>query len=164
MPTGAQYRQATYIWYDLVQLSSEPSNSRLGKMRAEYRMLEGLYTAFALTLPIYLGWWVSTRGAVKTELLLIATAGFVLSCWSAVRLFQTFQRSVINEYYLTRAILPVAEASWAMANKDRGPRRNPPGAHMTSGKQPEVPRGASGAPGRRTPRQSRRGLRARTSA
>lgn len=101
VPSAAQYRQATYIWYDLVRLRSESSSSRLGKMRAEYRMLEGLYTAFALTVPIQVCWWLIVGGAFRVELLIVSVGGFILSCWSAVRLFQTFQRAVINEYYLT---------------------------------------------------------------
>ena len=101
VPSAAQYRQATYIWYDLVRLRSVSSGSRLGKMRAEYRMLEGLYVAFALTVPIQVCWWLIVGGDFSLELLAASLCGFILSCWSAVRLFQTFQRAVINEYYLT---------------------------------------------------------------
>jgi hypothetical protein len=104
-PSAAQYRQATYIWYDLVRLRSDSSSSRLGKMRAEYRMLEGLYTAFALTVPIQVCWWLIVGGTFRVELLIVSIGGSILSCWSAIRLFQTFQRAVINEYYLTSALV-----------------------------------------------------------
>ena len=99
-PTPNQYRQATYLWYDSVRMDSESAAVLLGKMRAEYRMLEGLYVVLVIAIPINLTYWLITGHGPDLSLLCLVAGGFVVVSWSAARTFRTFQRAVINQFYL----------------------------------------------------------------
>jgi hypothetical protein len=99
-PTQSQYRQATYLWYDSVRMDSDSAAAKLGKMRAEYGMLEGLYVVLVIAIPINLTYWFVTERRLDLVLLGLAAGGFVVVAWSAARTFRTFQRAVINQYYL----------------------------------------------------------------
>jgi hypothetical protein len=101
-PTSAQYRQLTYLWYDSARAGSAEMTAKLGKMRAEYRMLEGLYVGLFLAIPLSIGKWIFGGPVPSYVLLSWVTVGVVISAWSAARTYRTFQRAVINQYYLLR--------------------------------------------------------------
>jgi hypothetical protein len=81
-------------------MDSDSAAAKLGKMRAEYGMLEGLYVVLVIAIPINLTFWFVTERGLDLVLLCLAAGGFVVIAWSAARTFRTFQRAVINQYYL----------------------------------------------------------------
>ena len=101
--TPLRCRQVTYLWYDRLRKSDGVAGVKLEKMRAEYKMLEGLYMAFALALVSHvLAGSSSVLGhmaAIDWRVVAALAGGFALCVWASARLFQTFQWSVINQYY-----------------------------------------------------------------
>ena len=102
----AQYRRATYLWYDWIRLANPAAGARLAKMRAEYRMLEGLYVVLVIAILIYpISRWSipATSSAVSWTFVIGIAVGLTLAAWGAARLFRTFQWAVMNHYYQLRS-------------------------------------------------------------
>jgi hypothetical protein len=101
---SSEYRRITYLWYDSIRLFNPIAGTRLAKMRAEYRMLEGIYVVFtlALILHIMLSW--PTRHTISWGFIIGSTLAIIIAGWSAARLFRTFQWAVINHYYHVRSV------------------------------------------------------------
>ena len=99
--SSSSYRRITYLWYDSIRLLNPTAGTRLAKMRAEYRMLEGIYVVFTIALILHvlslLAGHVISWGFIIGSTIAITIAG-----WSAARLFRTFQWAVINHYYHLR--------------------------------------------------------------
>jgi hypothetical protein len=103
-PSASEYRRVTFLWYDWVRLKNPSAGTRLAKMRAEYRMLEGLYVVFGATLllcsVVFLLKWSGRDAHPPHVAFVIANViALLISTWAAARMFQTFQFSVINHYY-----------------------------------------------------------------
>jgi len=102
--SASQGRQHVYRCYDLIRLMDPTIGSRLAKMRAQYRMLEGIYVAFGAAILITLfSYFVGSKGPEQTVVLLFGTLVLLLiSLWATVRFFLTYQWAVINEYFLLK--------------------------------------------------------------
>ncbi len=107
-PSAAEYRRITFLWYDWIRLRDPSAGTRLAKMRAEYRMLEGLYVVFGVTALFALmasifkliGWTVEPP-SMRFDMACVTC--FLVAAWAASRLFRTYQFSVINHYYQLRS-------------------------------------------------------------
>lgn len=105
--SGSEYRRATYLWNGWIRLANPTAGTKLAKMRAEYRMLEGLYVVFAIAGFLYplSRWLIPTelRGGTNWAFVIGIAIAFALAAWSAARSFRTFQWAVINHYFQIRS-------------------------------------------------------------
>jgi len=99
---GERFRVALFVWYDWLRVWQVQAGARVEKIRSEYRMFGGVaVAAFAATAAHAL------RGLLLPDTLqplFLAMGGllFVFSSWGMARTYRTFERSVVNQYYVSR--------------------------------------------------------------
>jgi len=97
--SASEYRRITYLWYDWVRITDPTAGTRLAKIRAEYRMLEGLCVVFGTAILGYVtSVWLISK-AIDWGFIIGCTLVTIILVLNASRLFQTFQWAVINHYY-----------------------------------------------------------------
>ncbi len=99
---GARFRVALFVWYDWLRVWQIPAGARVEKIRAEYRMFGGVaVAAFAATVA-HAGRALLVAGALSPLFVATGLLLLVFSSWGMARTYRTFERSVANQYYVSR--------------------------------------------------------------
>ncbi len=108
-----RFRGALFVWYDWLRVWQVQAGARVEKIRAEYRMFGGVaVAAFAATVAHLVR---SLSGYASPQPIFIG-AGlllFVFASWGMARTYRTFERSVVNQYYVSKEE-PVRAAAQTM--------------------------------------------------
>ncbi|MGE0078105.1 MAG: hypothetical protein AB7S48_09615 [Bacteroidales bacterium] len=94
------YRRTVYLWFDWIKLHNKQLGDKLVKMRAEYRMLEGLNAVFFISIILYL--LVSIKYDFRIDILGLLTFLFAFVAYTGARSFRTYQFAIINSYHLLK--------------------------------------------------------------
>lgn len=99
---GARFRVALFVWYDWLRVWQVPAGARVEKIRSEYRMFGGVaVAAFAATM-VHVGRALLVAGTLKPLFVAAGVLVFVFSSWGMARTYRTFERSVVNQYYVSK--------------------------------------------------------------
>ncbi len=99
---GARFRVALFVWYDWLRVWQVPAGARVEKIRAEYRMFGGVaVAAFAATLA-HVGRALFVSGSLQPLFVATGLLLFIFSSWGMARTYRTFERSVVNQYYVSK--------------------------------------------------------------
>lgn len=99
---AARFRVALFVWYDWLRVWQVQAGARVEKIRAEYRMFGGVsVAAFAATTAHLIR---SVLGYAAPQPLFIAAGVllFIFASWGMARMYRTFERSVVNQYYVSK--------------------------------------------------------------
>ncbi|HET9982979.1 MAG TPA: hypothetical protein VFQ38_05315 [Longimicrobiales bacterium] len=100
---GERLTATIFLWYDWLRVWQPEAGARVEKLRAQYRMFGGIavaafFAAFAHVLVHVLG-----AGRFAPDFVAAALAMALFSSWGMVRMYRTFQWSVLNQYFVSRA-------------------------------------------------------------
>ncbi len=99
---AARFRAVVFVWYDWLRVWQVPAGARVEKIRSEYRMFGGVaVAAFGATL-VHLGRALLVSGALQPFYVATGLLLFLFSSWGMARTYRTFERSVANQYYVSR--------------------------------------------------------------
>jgi len=99
---GERFRVSIFVWYDWLRVWQVQAGARVEKIRAEYRMFGGVaVAAFAATLAHAVR-GLLLPGTLHPLFLGMGALLFVFSSWGMARTYRTFERSVVNQYYVSR--------------------------------------------------------------
>lgn len=98
----ARFRGALFVWYDWLRVWQEPAGSRVEKIRSEYRMFGGVAVAAFAGLVVHIGHALAAHGTFQPLFALSTFLFFLFASWGLARMFRTFERSVVNQYYVSR--------------------------------------------------------------
>ncbi len=97
-----RFRVALFVWYDWLRVWQVQAGARVEKIRAEYRMFGGVaVAAFAATVAHTIR---AALGFASPQPLFIGAGVllFVFASWGMARTYRTFERSVVNQYYVSK--------------------------------------------------------------
>lgn len=105
-PGAESIRRVVFLWYDWLRVWRPDAGGRVEKIRAEYRMFGGVAVASLGAISLHL-----LRALVEASLpsLSFLLAGLLMaafSTWGMVRMFRTFQWSVLNQYFVAKEGAP----------------------------------------------------------
>ena len=99
---GERFRVALFVWYDWLRVWQVPAGARVEKIRAEYRMFGGVAVAAFTATAAHVGRALLVTGSVHPLFVAGGLLVFVFSSWGMARTYRTFERSVVNQYYVSR--------------------------------------------------------------
>ncbi len=99
---GTRFSASVFVWYDWLRVWQVPAGARVEKIRSEYRMFGGVaVAAFAATL-LHLGRALLVSGTLEPLFVATGLLVFLFSSWGLARTYRTFERSVANQYYVSK--------------------------------------------------------------
>ena len=99
---GTRFRVALFVWYDWLRVWQVPAGARVEKIRAEYRMFGGVAVAAFAATAAHVGRALLIAGSLQPLFIATGALLFVFSSWGMARTYRTFERSVVNQYYVSK--------------------------------------------------------------
>lgn len=100
--SSERYGALLFVWYDWLRVWQPEAGARVEKIRAEYRMFGGVAVAALLALCLHGLRSLLGPGGVLPLFIAGDASMFVFASWGLARTYRTFQRSVLNQYYVAR--------------------------------------------------------------
>ncbi len=99
---AARFRGALFVWYDWLRVWQPQAGSRVEKIRSEYRMFGGVAVGAFAAVLIHLIRALASGAPLQPLFVIMGLLLFVFASWGMARMFRTFERSVVNQYYVSK--------------------------------------------------------------
>ena len=115
---AARFRGALFVWYDWLRVWQPQAGSRVEKISSEYRMFGGVAVGAFAAAFIHLVRALAFGAPLQPLFAIMGLLLFVFASWGMARMFRTFERSVVNQYYVSKEEPGRAEAVPAGAQRE----------------------------------------------
>ncbi len=99
---AARFRGALFVWYDWLRVWQPQTGSRVEKIRAEYRMFGGVAVGALAATLIHVARAAAFGATLQPLFAGLGLLLFLFASWGMARMFRTFERSVVNQYYVSK--------------------------------------------------------------
>jgi hypothetical protein len=99
---AARFRGALFVWYDWLRVWQPQAGSRVEKIRSEYRMFGGVAVGAFAAAFIHLVRALAFGAPLQPLFAIMGLLLFLFASWGMARMFRTFERSVVNQYYVSK--------------------------------------------------------------